>query len=366
MLWSPTARVVTARVALPSDPTFAEPSNASAPHGPGAGPFAPEARGERGVFAPNERWTPTSGVPESQNAMVPSDEPVGTGATAPTSVTLCPSNPGFGEIVSVVAVVAAALIVSVTTLEVEVAKAPLPLYTAVILFAPSARLVIAKVAIPPAPTFPVPSRVPEPQEEISCAPVVRTCEAPGARTDVCRELRIASGPVPFKQKSTVPSVPPVGVGDTVAVSVTDAPATAGLGDAVSVVVVLAAASMVSVTAVEVEGASVALPLYTAVMLFAPVTRLVVAKVATPFAPTVPVPSRVPEPQTGAPCAPVVRACEADGGRMDRRAEFRIASGPVPFKQKFTVPRVPPVGTGAIVAVSVTDAPARHWPTPMPL
>ena len=132
---------------------------------------------------------------------------------------------------------------------------------------------------------------------------MRACEADGGRIDRRAEFRIASGPVPFKQKFTVPRVPPVGTGAIVAVSVTDAPASAGFGDAVSVVVEAGAELIVSVTATEVEVERVSVPLYTAVMLLPPSARLVIAKVATPLAPTFPVPRYVPEPHEETFCAP---------------------------------------------------------------
>ena len=97
----------------------------------------------------------------------------------------------------------------------------------------------------------------------------------------------------------------MGVGETVAVSVTDAPAIAGFGDAVSVVVEADAPLIVTVTVLEVEVASVPLPLYAAVMLSAPSGRLLIASVATPFAPTVTMSSTVPEPHSELSCAPVV-------------------------------------------------------------
>ena len=59
--------------------------------------------------------------------MVPTGEAVGIGATVPVSVTLCPSNPGFGEIVRMVVVVAGGLTVTVTGSEVEISRTPLPL-----------------------------------------------------------------------------------------------------------------------------------------------------------------------------------------------------------------------------------------------
>ena len=117
-------------------------------------------------------------------------------------MTDAPTPAGFGEPVSAVEVVVAALIVSVSVPEVDVAKPELPEYAAVISCMPDVRLLVMKTAIPDASTFTVPSKV-----------------APS-------------------EKSTVPSAEPVGAGVTAAVKVTAAPTVAGFGDAVSVVVVV--------------------------------------------------------------------------------------------------------------------------------
>src|SRR5579863_2365012 len=55
-----------------------------------------------------------SAAPASQKVTVPSGVPVGTGDTIAVRVTAWPSAPGLGEIVSVVVVLAAASIVTVT------------------------------------------------------------------------------------------------------------------------------------------------------------------------------------------------------------------------------------------------------------
>jgi len=140
-------------------------------------------------------------VAAKQKLTVPVGFPVGAGETAAVNVTDAPTPAGFGEPVSAVEVVVAALIVSVSVPEVDVAKPELPEYAAVISCMPDVRLLVMKTAIPDASTFTVPSKV-----------------APS-------------------EKSTVPSAEPVGAGVTAAVKVTAAPTVAGFGDAVSVVAV---------------------------------------------------------------------------------------------------------------------------------
>jgi hypothetical protein len=77
-------------------------------------------------------------------------------------VTVAPEADGFGEAVSVVVVVVLvrAVIVSVTALDVEVAKPALPEYTAVRLSAPAGRAAVENVATPEEFTLPLPRSVP--------------------------------------------------------------------------------------------------------------------------------------------------------------------------------------------------------------
>ena len=79
----------------------------------------------------------------------------------------------------------------------------------------------------------------------------------------------------------MPSGEPVGVGETVAVRVTDSPAEAGLGAATSVVVVPVKVVMVSVSTLDVEPAKTGLPEYSAVRLCAPADKLVMGSEAAP-------------------------------------------------------------------------------------
>lgn len=208
---------------------------------------------------------------------------MGAGATVAVSVTVAPATAGFGAAVSVVVVlVLPAVIVSVTTLDVDAANPALPPYTAVISCVPAAKLVVVNVATPEPFGVALPICVPEPHA-LTCGRTTRAC-AP----------RIASGPpLPASQKYTVPTGEPVGLGEIVAVNVTVAPAAAVVGDAMSAVVVLVLdAVIVSVTALDVDVANPALPEYTAVMLSGPTARLLVVYVATPELFTVPVPSSV--------------------------------------------------------------------------
>jgi hypothetical protein len=137
-------------------------------------------------------------------------------ATAPPSATV---NGVAGAVT-----VYAALIVSVSAVDVEAPNSVLPEYAAVMLPTPLGREEMLKVATPAELTVPVPSRV-----------------------------------VALK-KLTVPRDEPVGAGEIVAVKVTDCPAGAGLGDPVSVIVVDVVPPLtVSITAVDVEVAKPELP-----------------------------------------------------------------------------------------------------------
>jgi hypothetical protein len=109
--------------------------------------------------------------------------------------------------------------------EFEAANPTLPEYTAVNEWAPAANALVLKVATPKEFTFIVPSSV-----------------------------------VPSK-KLIVPRGEPVGVGDTVPVSVTECPSTAGLGLADNIVRVEVGlgAEMISVSGMDVEFAKLALP-----------------------------------------------------------------------------------------------------------
>ena len=85
----------------------------------------------------------------------------------------------------------------------------------------------------------------------------------------------------------------MGAGATVAVSVTDCPATAGFGNAVSTVVVLVTAPViVSVYTIDVDPEKPVSPEYTAVSPSAPTGSVVVDDVATPDELTLPVPRSV--------------------------------------------------------------------------
>ena len=81
------------------------------------------------------------------------------GETVAVRVTDAPTGAGFGAATSVVVEPVKVVMVSVSTLDVELAKAVLPEYTAVRLCAPAAKLVVGKVAVPDELTFVVPSRV---------------------------------------------------------------------------------------------------------------------------------------------------------------------------------------------------------------
>src|SRR5271167_1106168 len=118
MSLSPTVKVVTARVAVPPAMTADEPRSVSAPQGLEIPSGTTAELIEREDFVTDFRRT-VGPATDSQNAMVPSEEPVGAGATVPVSVTLWPSNPGLGEAASLVTVAAAAVMVSVTGSEVE-------------------------------------------------------------------------------------------------------------------------------------------------------------------------------------------------------------------------------------------------------
>src|SRR5579862_8616689 len=106
-----------------------EPSAVSAPQGlaPPAGRIAKAPRVAAADLLLVPRPTMMSSEPASQKVMVPSGEPVGTGATVPVRVMVWPATPGIGEIPRVVAVLAAAVIVTVTGSEVESASVSLPL-----------------------------------------------------------------------------------------------------------------------------------------------------------------------------------------------------------------------------------------------
>src|SRR5271156_6824946 len=120
-------------------------------------------------------------------------------------------------------------------------------------FAPSARLAVVNVAVPPARTLTAPNCVPEPHGDPpppSGMTTERVFHRHGDRSWVCAGVLTMPDSVAPKQKFTVPSVPPVGVGVTVAVNVTVCPINAGFGKAVSVVVVLPGVVIVTVTEVE--------------------------------------------------------------------------------------------------------------------
>jgi hypothetical protein len=76
--------------------------------------------------------------------------------------------------------------------------------------------------------------VPAPHEEDICGVIAAR---PFHCFSDCDKPRLTPGPAPPRQKSTPPSVPPVGIGEIVAVSVTVCPVNAVRGEAVSVVVV---------------------------------------------------------------------------------------------------------------------------------
>ena len=95
---------------------------------------------------------------------MPSGAPVGAGATVAVSVTAAPAAAGFGETTSVVAVLVPEVIVSTNTLDVDVKNPALPEYTAVMLCAPTARLLVVNVATPEPSGVTVPSSVPRPHE----------------------------------------------------------------------------------------------------------------------------------------------------------------------------------------------------------
>jgi hypothetical protein len=119
-----------------------------------------------------------------------------------------------------------------------------------------------------------------------------------------------------KTKVTVPMGEPVGTGVIVAVIVTVSPKFAGFGDTAKVTVV-ASIDTVNATDEDVEVPSKLFPEYTAVRTNVPTGRVARFNVAEPEAPT--------------ELDPIIV---------------------VPLK-KFTVPRDEPIGTGLIVAVSVT-------------
>jgi hypothetical protein len=160
------------------------------------------------------------------------------GVTVAVNITLAPVFPVVGPVSEVVVEInAGAFIVSVNAAEVLVAKFVSPLYCAVIDCEPTGSIVVESVAIPPAPTTAFPASTPTPSENV-----------------------------------TVPEIAPAVAEVTVAVSVTFAPKVAGFGEAITTVVVLAfggPCETVTTTAVEVDVAKFASPLYVAVMECAP-------------------------------------------------------------------------------------------------
>ena len=136
------------------------------------------------VATPDElTFAVPSRVSPLKKLTVPFETPRGAGLTVAVSVISLPWLPDSGRRSSAVVVGAPATVIASPD-EVEVAKAALPEYTAVIEFVPAGRLEVVKVATPDEFTFAVPSSV-----------------------------------LPLK-KLTVPAGVPVGVGVTVAVRVT--------------------------------------------------------------------------------------------------------------------------------------------------
>ena len=189
------------------------------------------------VATPPESVPSPSDVPPFKNSTVPVGVPAPglTGATVAVNVTLCPTRGETGKTVTA-AVVDALATVTVSAVEVLVAKFGSPEYFAVIELVPIGKLVVANDAVPRE-SGSVPSTV-----------------------------------APFKNSTVPVGVPAPGLtGVTLAVSVTLWPKAGEVVDGLSVVVVVAAAT-VTVTAVEVLGAKLGSPEYTAVIEFAAAGR----------------------------------------------------------------------------------------------
>lgn len=127
-MWSPTVNAVAVNVAVPSEVIEMVWMRESAPQGLSstAGWGCGRIEADEPVFLAPVRRITFSLAPASQKLTLPSGEPVGTGETMAVRVIDCSSAPGFGEIVSVVIVLAAPAIVTVTEPEVEVASVLLP------------------------------------------------------------------------------------------------------------------------------------------------------------------------------------------------------------------------------------------------
>ena len=128
--------------------------------------------------------TVPSSVAPSKKLTVPRGDPVGPGDTVAVKRIDCPETAGFGLAIRTVGVETAA-ITSATDEEVEAAKPALPEYAAVKECEPTVKLLVVNVAAPDEFRFTVPIKV-EPSKKL-----------------------------------TVPSGEPVGVGEMVAVNVTD-------------------------------------------------------------------------------------------------------------------------------------------------
>jgi hypothetical protein len=183
---------------------------------------------------PLKNWTVPVGVPA----------PGLTGATVAVNVTLCPTTGEVGKTVTAAVVVALAT-VTVSAVEVLVVKFGSPEYFAVIELAPIGKVVVARDA--------------DPRESGS----------------------VPSTVAPFKNSTVPVGVPAPGLtGATLAVNVTLWPKTAEVVDGLSVVVVDAAAT-VTVAAVEVLGAKLGSPEYTAVIELAATGSTLVLSVKVP-------------------------------------------------------------------------------------
>jgi hypothetical protein len=112
--------------------------------------------------------------------------------------------------------------------------------------------------------------------------------APGVTVGGLKVTVAPAGSPEAESVTTLSNAPPSG--GKVILMVAAPPGATGTG--VVGAVTVKAVVTVSLTAEEVEAANPALPGYTAVMLSAPTTRLLVVNVATPEALSVPVPSKV--------------------------------------------------------------------------
>jgi len=201
-----------------------------------------------------------SGVVPSRKVTVPVGVPEVLDVIVAVNVTAAPLDAETAELTNkvVVAVGAAAVMVSVSAAEVLAAKVELPEYWAVIECMPTASVDVVKVATAPPFSVPLPSVV-----------------------------------VPSR-KVTVPVGVPELLDEIVAANVTGAPLDAEAAELTSAAVVAigAAAVMVSVSAAEVLLAKVALPEYLAVIACVPTESVDVVKVATAPLFSVPLPSAV--------------------------------------------------------------------------